>query len=42
MSFSRQLTAAWGQGVTAKDGDYEVQGDHVATVMVAQVSVVVV
>ena len=37
MSSSWQLKAVCGQGVTAKDGDYEAQGDHVATVMAALV-----
>jgi translation initiation factor 1 len=34
---SKQLKAACGSGGTAKDGEYEVQGDHVATVMAARV-----
>jgi hypothetical protein len=34
----KQLKAACGSGGTAKDGDYEAQGDHVATVMVTLVT----
>ena len=30
-----QLKAACGSGGTANDGEYEAQGDHVATVMAA-------
>jgi translation initiation factor 1 (eIF-1/SUI1) len=33
----KQLKAACGSGGTAKDGEYEAQGDHVAAVMAARV-----
>ncbi len=36
-ALGKQLKAACGSGGTAKDGEYEVQGDHVATVMAALV-----
>jgi translation initiation factor 1 len=36
-ALGKQLKAACGSGGTAKDGEYEAQGDHVATVMAALV-----
>jgi translation initiation factor 1 len=32
-ALGKQLEAACGSGGTAKDGEYEAQGDHVSTVM---------
>jgi translation initiation factor 1 len=36
-ALGNQFKAACGSGGTAKDGEYEAQGDHVATVMAARV-----
>jgi translation initiation factor 1 len=35
-ALGKQLKAACGSGGTAKDGEYEAQGDHVAKVMAAR------